>query len=405
MAQRRFGNVLSSRLEGNDRENVVGQGKVVHQPTTASTRSTLGDIGNNPPAKVYTRTQKELNVHPRRPLHKSKTTTTLLPKASGEKDEAKVESVRVRSAEPMDLDNVKEVVDEVSEAFKQCEIIDIDAEDSCNSQFCSEYANEIYRYLLEYEKEFVVNDYMKEQKRLNERTRLNERMRSILVDWLVQVHDKFKLLQETLHLTVSYVDRYLSKEIVPRNELQLVGVTAMLLASKYEEMYAPEIGDFVYITDQAYDKALIRQTEAKMFTTLEHKLGDPLCLHFLRRNSKAAQAEPETHNMAKYFMELMLVDYESTKFLPSEKAAAALCLALKLLDDSEWTPTLEHYSSYSESSLKQCMKRISQLILRTKNKTSEITAVTNKYGKHKFMKVSLSPCLDPDTLFKIAEDL
>lgn len=92
-----------------------------------------------------------MNVHPRRPLHKSKTTTTLLPKASGEKDEAKVESVRVRSAEPMDLDNVKEVVDEVSEAFKQCEIIDIDAEDSCNSQFCSEYANEIYRYLLEYE--------------------------------------------------------------------------------------------------------------------------------------------------------------------------------------------------------------------------------------------------------------
>ena len=59
---------------------------------------------------------------------------------------------------------------------------------------------------------------------------------------------------------------------MPRNELQLVGVTAMLLASKYEEMYAPEIGDFVYITDQAYDKALIRQTEAKMFTTLEHKL-------------------------------------------------------------------------------------------------------------------------------------
>ena len=63
----------------------------------------------------------------------------------------------------------------------------------------------------------------------------------------------------------------------------------MLLASKYEEMYAPEIGDFVYITDQAYDKSTIRRTESKMFEALGYQLGDPLCLHFLRRNSKAAR--------------------------------------------------------------------------------------------------------------------
>ena len=82
---------------------------------------------------------------------------------------------------------------------------------------------------------------------------------------------------------------YLQEEPVKRSELQLVGVTAMLLASKYEEMYAPEIGDFVYITDHAYDKAAIRKTESKMFKALDYKLGDPLCLHFLRRDSKAAQ--------------------------------------------------------------------------------------------------------------------
>jgi cyclin B len=79
---------------------------------------------------------------------------------------------------------------------------------------------------------------------------------------------------------------------VPRSELQLVGVTAMLLASKYEEMYAPEIGDFVFITDQAYDKSAIRRTESKMFEVLDYQLGDPLCLHFLRRNSKAAVVSP-----------------------------------------------------------------------------------------------------------------
>ena len=72
-------------------------------------------------------------------------------------------------------------------------------------------------------------------------------------------------------------------------DLQLVGVSAMLLASKYEEMYAPEIGDFVYITDNTYSKAEIRKMEAKIFKTLNFSVGKPLCLHFLRRNSKAGE--------------------------------------------------------------------------------------------------------------------
>lgn len=76
---------------------------------------------------------------------------------------------------------------------------------------------------------------------------------------------------------------------VSRSKLQLVGVTAMLVASKYEEMYAPEIADFVYITDNAYSKSDIRKMEILILKTLEFNLGRPLPLHFLRRNSKAGQ--------------------------------------------------------------------------------------------------------------------
>jgi len=83
---------------------------------------------------------------------------------------------------------------------------------------------------------------------------INEKMRAILVDWLVEVHLKFKLLPETLYLTVNLIDRYLCKEQVHRSKLQLVGVTAMLIASKYEEIYPPIVKDFVYITDNAYTK-------------------------------------------------------------------------------------------------------------------------------------------------------
>jgi len=70
---------------------------------------------------------------------------------------------------------------------------------------------------------------------------VNEKMRAILIDWLVEVHLKFKLVPETLYLTVSLIDKYLEKVVVNREKLQLVGVTAMLIASKYEEIYAPEV--------------------------------------------------------------------------------------------------------------------------------------------------------------------
>jgi len=75
-------------------------------------------------------------------------------------------------------------------------------------------------------------------------------MRVILVEWLIEVHLKFKLLPETLFLTINLIDRYCMVKQVLRNEYQLLGVTAMLIASKYEEIYPPEIRDFVHITDK-----------------------------------------------------------------------------------------------------------------------------------------------------------
>lgn len=83
---------------------------------------------------------------------------------------------------------------------------------------------------------------------------INERMRAILVDWLVEVHLKFKLVPETLYLTVNLIDRFLEREEVSRPKLQLVGVTCLLIASKYEEIYPPELRDLVYICDRAYTR-------------------------------------------------------------------------------------------------------------------------------------------------------
>jgi hypothetical protein len=110
-----------------------------------------------------------------------------------------------------------------------------------------EYVEEMYEHFRSKEKyDSVRNVYMENQRFIS------VRMRSVLMDWLVEVTLKFKLVPETLYLTVNLIDRYLAQVEVTRPQLQLVGVTALLIASKYEELYAVELADLVYICDRTY---------------------------------------------------------------------------------------------------------------------------------------------------------
>eukprot|EP00262_Sarcandra_glabra_P021838 TRINITY_DN939_c1_g1_i1.p1 TRINITY_DN939_c1_g1~~TRINITY_DN939_c1_g1_i1.p1 ORF type:complete len:153 (+),score=10.43 TRINITY_DN939_c1_g1_i1:276-734(+) len=114
-----------------------------------------------------------------------------------------------------------------------------------------------------------VHDYMDSQ------TEINEKMRAILADWLIEVHNKFDLMPKTLYLTLHIVDRYVSMKTVPRRELQLVGITAMLISCKYEEIWAPEINDFVCISHRAYSREQILAMEKVMLNKLEWSLTVP----------------------------------------------------------------------------------------------------------------------------------
>lgn len=140
----------------------------------------------------------------------------------------------------------------------------VDRKKYFDPHYVAEHATHIYEHCLDTEDYTLPNPkYMAHQ------TDINASMREILVDWLIEVHLKFKLLPETLYLTVNLIDRYLDKQMVLRNKLQLVGVTAMLIASKYEEIYPPIVTDFVYITDNAYTKQEILEMEESMLTKLE----------------------------------------------------------------------------------------------------------------------------------------
>lgn len=265
---------------------------------------------------------------------------------------------------------------------------DIDAEDHENPQLCSEYALETYAYLKQLEKRGAVpSNYLTG-------CPTNEKMRSVLIDWLVEVQIQFKLLQETLFLTVNTIDRFMAVEgkSIPRSNLQLVGVSAMFLISKIEEIYAPSISDFVYITDNAYSESEIRKMELRIIRALNFDLCQPISLNFLRRYSKAGEVDVQQHSLAKFSLEVCLLDCGLVSVPGSLLASASLCLSLLLLDgantlDTVWSDTLAFYSGYSRAAVLELVPKIASNLANLM-KSNKLMAVKNKYKSSKFLKVA-----------------
>lgn len=177
-------------------------------------------------------------------------------------------------------------------------------------------------------------------------------MRSVLMDWLVQVHNRFTLLPETLFLSVNYVDRFLSCKVVSLGKLQLVGATALFVAAKYEEINCPSVQEIVYMVDGAYTVEEILKAERFMLSMLQFELGWPGPMSFLRRISKADDYDLETRTLAKYFLEITVMDERFVGCSPSFLAAGAHCLARYMLKKGDWvgrhdmlhTPRLANHS-------------------------------------------------------------
>ncbi|KAJ0090926.1 hypothetical protein Patl1_12827 [Pistacia atlantica] len=128
-------------------------------------------------------------------------------------------------------------------------IINIDA-NLKDPQVCSLYAPDIYnRTRVKELDQRPTTTYME-----NLQQDITSNMRGILIDWLVEVSEEYKLVPDTLYLTVNLIDRFLSQNYIQKQRLQLLGVTCMLIASKYEEICAPRVEEFCFITDNTYTK-------------------------------------------------------------------------------------------------------------------------------------------------------
>lgn len=175
-------------------------------------------------------------------------------------------------------------------------------------------------------------------------TEIQWTMRAVLIDWLVQVHHRFALLPETLFSCVNYVDRFLSRKIVSLGKLQLVGATALFIAAKYEEITAPSIQEIIYMVDGGYSVDDVVKAERFMLMILNYDLGWPGPMSFLRRISKADDYDLETRTLAKYFLEVTIMDERFVATPPSYLAAAAHCLAVLMLQKTIWVSLPALYS-------------------------------------------------------------
>ncbi|GMI42763.1 hypothetical protein TrCOL_g3812 [Triparma columacea] len=256
------------------------------------------------------------------------------------------------------------------------QVDNIDARDANDPLCATEYVREMYQHFRSVEASTSTRPtYMKSQ------PHINEKMRSILVDWLVEVHLKFKLVPETLYLCVNLIDRYLVTEKVSRPKLQLVGVTCLLIASKYEEIYPPELRDLVYICDRAYSKSEILDMEETVLKALDYSITIPSAHAFLVRYLKAAHADKKMVQLSCYVLDGTLQSYKLLNYLPSELAAAAVYIARRAAGRNCWSPTLLKYAEYAEEDI----VGVARDVMAEKNEAqSDLRAVNKKYSSSRY---------------------
>ncbi|RMZ80364.1 hypothetical protein DV738_g2854, partial [Chaetothyriales sp. CBS 135597] len=256
----------------------------------------------------------------------------------------------------------------------------LDAEDLGDPSMCAEYVREIFEYYHELEKTTMPNpNYMEHQ------DDLEWKMRGILVDWLIEVHIRFRLLPETLFLAVNIIDRFLSAKIVPLDKLQLVGITAMFIASKYEEVLPPHVGNFVHVADDGFTVDEVLRAERYTLSTLKYDLSYPNPMNFLRRISKADKYDIQTRTIGKYLMEISLVDHRFLEYRQSHVAAASMYLARLILDRGEWSSTLCQFSGYTEEEIMP----VFELLVDYLRAPVAHEALFKKYASKKFLKASI----------------
>lgn len=235
-----------------------------------------------------------------------------------------------------------------------------------------EFSQEVHAYLWQMERiSSIPSSYL-------DQDAITGNMRAVLVDWLTQVQHHLKLSEETLFRAVIILDTVLWQRSVEPDMLQLVGITAMLLASKLEEYYPVELSKLIHLTENSYRLRQVLEMEKTILVVLDFKFITPSPQAFLSRFTRAAlrSGEEEFYKTCTFLLDCHLVVKDHSSHPGSHLAAAAVLAALTLYKAAVsttqdpailatlWTPTLVHYTAYTISDLLvTAAEMLTQLIL------------------------------------------
>merc|ERR1719233_2797989 len=250
-----------------------------------------------------------------------------------------------------------------------------------------EYSKEVVVYLMKLETlHRIPVDFLEDGS-------ISGTMRSILVDWLIQVQHHLKLCQETLYLAVGILDMVLHRRDVDTDKLQLVGITALLVASKLEEYYPADLKKLLHLTENSYTRSQVTHMERTILGVLEFQVYLPSPQVYLLRFTRAAlrYEDPEFLKTSQYFFDSHLPHPSHPSTPPSCLAAAAVaCAALVYYiaanpeTTSEatnfiWTPTLKYYTTYNIASILVTCKGMMGQVLAAITNTTKLTGAITKY--------------------------
>ncbi|KAL0207801.1 hypothetical protein P9112_012429 [Eukaryota sp. TZLM1-RC] len=240
------------------------------------------------------------------------------------------------------------------------------------------YVDDIYAYLREFEvRTHPQADYLSNQAELTNDNRTS------VIDWMVDVHARFKSVPESLFTAINYMDRFLSQKAVVRSKLQLIAYTSLFLACKYEDVYTPRLKHWVKLVYPTIQQHELIRAERLLCATLNYDLAVPSAFTFLRRFTKVGGADSIIKYSAHFLCEFALMDVEVLQFYPSLQAASALAAVNELYGRPLWNAALEDYSKYTADDLKDgvvFMKKVMQQILRIPQSSRPKKAIFDKYA-------------------------
>ncbi|KAJ6254109.1 cyclin-a2-4 [Anaeramoeba flamelloides] len=268
-------------------------------------------------------------------------------------------------------------------------ILDINYRHKKDLLFVTEYSEEIFENYRKRETRHLPSPTYLEDKQKN----LKSLQRKILVNWMNDVCQELNLHSETYYLSINYLDRFLTKQKCPGGYLQLVAVTCIFIASKYEEIYPPEIEVLSKDTKNFCKPNQILRCETLILNCLQFQCTVVTPKQFLRWYLRAASSSIKVMLIANYLLELQSLEYAFLNFKPSMIAASCVAAARWILNDQNnnnkkhwWDKTMEHYTGYLDSELKECISFLIQAFKNAPN--SQYRSSYEKYGDENLRQVS-----------------